>query len=83
MYELLSYIRRSSIKRKILQNLQEAKTPTDLKKALGVHRESISRALLELEERGLVECLTPDQPNYRYYKITEKGDKLCKQLKNY
>lgn len=80
MYSLLSYIRRSKIKQRILSLLAEPKTATDLKKSLGVHRESVSRALIEMEEKGLVKCLTPEQPNFRYYQRTEKGANLLKAL---
>lgn len=80
MYDLLSHVRRSAIKPKILRLLTEPKTPTDLKKVLGVHRESVSRALLDLEKKELVECITPDQPNFRYYKITVKGREILKSL---
>lgn len=59
--------------------LQEAKTPTDLKKQLGVHRESISRALLDLQRKQLVEWITLEQPNFRYYRITSLGSKVIKK----
>jgi len=80
MYNELSSIRRSKIKPKILSLLKEAKTPTDLKKILGVHRESVSRALLEMEKKGLVKCLNPKQPNFRYYQTTDKGKRIEKKL---
>lgn len=80
MYALLSHLRRSRIKQRILSLLSEPKTATDLKKVLGVHRESVSRALLEMEARGLVKCITPEQPNFRYYQITDKGTKALKAL---
>lgn len=79
-YDILSNVRRSKIKPQLLKFLQEPKTVTDLKKAIGVHRESISRAVLELEKIGLVRCITPKQPNYRYYCITDKGKQLLKKL---
>ena len=79
-YELLSYLRRSKIKIGLLKRLSEPKTATDLKKSLNFHRESISRALLDLEKKGLVECITPNQPNFRYYKITENGKNLISKL---
>lgn len=81
MYELLSHVRRSKIKVQILKLLQEPKTATDLKKIIGVHRESISRALLEMEKKKLVECITPKQPNFRYYKTTKKGEKIIGKIK--
>jgi predicted transcriptional regulator len=71
-YDLVAKIRRSSIKTKILESLKEPKTATDLKKDLNIHRESISRALLEMQKDGLVICVNPEQPNYRYYKKTKK-----------
>jgi DNA-binding HxlR family transcriptional regulator len=79
-YDLVAWIRRGKIKPQILKSLQEARTPTDLKKIIGVHRESISRALLEMQEKGLVVCLNPKQPNFRYYQTTPKGKKLLKKL---
>lgn len=79
-YDLLASIRRGKIKPQILRLLQEPKTVTDLKKIIGVHRESISRAVLELEKKDLVKCLNPKQPNFRYYQTTDKGVKLLKRL---
>jgi predicted transcriptional regulator len=80
-YELVASIRRSTIKKKLLELLTEPKTATDLKKTLNVHRESISRALLSLEKQGLVECMTPTQPNYRYYKTTKIATNLLNKFK--
>jgi len=81
-YNVLAKLRRSSIKIKILKNLDEPKTATDLKKILNVHRESISRALIEMEKDGLVACANPEQPNYRYYKLTSNTKKLVDKLNN-
>jgi predicted transcriptional regulator len=38
-----------------------------------MERSTVSRAILELMEKELVECLTPDQRMGRYYRITETG----------
>lgn len=74
-YDLVAKIRRSTIKMQILNHLKKPKTATDLKKELNIHRESISRALIDMQKDGLVECVNPEQPNYRYYKITKFGQK--------
>lgn len=37
---------------------------------------------LDLVEKGLAKRLTPDQPNYRYYKTTELGMNVLRGLKN-
>ena len=80
-FDLVASIRRSTIKLKLLEQLSEPKTPTDLKKTLAIHRESISRALLSLEAQGLVVCMNPSQPNFRYYQISKKGKQMLPQLK--
>ncbi|MCX6803811.1 MAG: hypothetical protein NTY48_04555 [Candidatus Diapherotrites archaeon] len=79
-FDLVASIRRSTIKQKVLEQVFEPKTPTDLKKVIGIHRESISRALLSLEKQGLVTCKNPNQPNFRYYQISKKGKKMLLQL---
>ena len=77
MYNLVSFVRRSKIKGKILKLLlSEPMTPVDIKKALNVHRESVSRALLDMEKKGLVRCITPEEHNFRYYEVTPKGKEL-------
>lgn len=80
-YALIATLRRSTIKKRILELLAEPKTATDLKKILNIHRESISRTLLNLEKQGLVECVNPTQPNFRYYTITITGLQLLKKIK--
>ena len=72
-YRLLSKLRRSNVKQEILKLLEEPKTPTDVAKILGKHRETISRAILDLVKEGLVECLNPEDQNYRYYKTKKKN----------
>lgn len=79
-YESIVSLRRSNIKKRILELLTEPKTATDLKKILNIHRESISRTLLSLEKEGFVKCITPTQPNFRYYKITSSGEKALTEF---
>lgn len=55
-------------------------TPTDIAKKTGQHRPSISRALIELEEKKLVECLTPDEKLGRIYRVSKKGKDVFGKL---
>lgn len=80
-YRLLSKLRRSNVKLDILKLLEEAKTPTDVAKILKKYRETISTAILDLVNEGLVECLNKEDHNYRFYKTTEKGKKILEDLK--
>ena len=80
MYELVSFVSRGKIRRKILENLSEPKTPTQLSTKIKTHRSTVSRAILSLEHKGLLKCLTPNEKLGRYYSITETGKKILKLM---
>ena len=80
-YTILSKLKRSNMRIDILKLLIEPKTPVELAKLLKKHRGGVSRALLDMANDGLVECLNPKDPNYRFYKTTEKGKKILEDIK--
>ena len=81
MRELLSYVLSGKIRRKILKALLEIeKTPTILAKEIQTHQSTTSRALADLEKRGLVKCLTPKAKLSRLYSITEIGKKVIQKV---
>ena len=61
MYELVSFVLRGRIRHKILVALVKPKTPTQLAREIKTHQSTTSRALNSLEEKGLVNCLTPKE----------------------
>jgi DNA-binding MarR family transcriptional regulator len=77
MYNLVSFVTRGSVRRKVLKGLLKPNTPTELAKTIGVARAAVSRTIQDLEKVGLVECLTPDENRDRYYQITETGKKVA------
>lgn len=81
-WELVSRIRRSPNKRKILKLLKERRpmTPTDIADELEIHRNNISEQLGFLRDKGFVKCLNPDDPHHRYYEITEEGKEILEKL---
>ncbi|MFA4877028.1 MAG: winged helix-turn-helix domain-containing protein [Methanoregula sp.] len=76
MYDLVSFVGRGSVRRKVLKALIKPNSPTELAKQLDIERSTVSRAILILTEKGLVECLTPDERMGRYYRITDMGRKV-------
>jgi DNA-binding MarR family transcriptional regulator len=76
MYNLVSFVTRGSVRRKVLKGLLKPNTPTELAKTLGIARSAVSRAIHALEKVELVECLTPDEKMDRYYRTTETGKKV-------
>jgi len=61
------FFKRGHLRKKVLDSLTEEKTATEIAKELHLHRSSVSRILLELEERGFVKCLNPQDKNFRHY----------------
>jgi DNA-binding MarR family transcriptional regulator len=41
------------------------------------------RALVELEAKGLVECLTPSERVGRIYRLTKRGQKALRLVKDF
>ena len=81
MWSECSYIIRGKNRRKVFLALETPKTPTQLSDELKIHLSHISRALGELESKKLVVCLTPSEKVGRIYRLTERGKKVLKMVK--
>ncbi len=80
MYDEIAKLKRSNTKKMILGKLNSPKTPSELARELNLYQSSVSRSLIELEKGKLVKCITPNQKNFRHYKITLKGKELLREL---
>lgn len=69
----VSYVIASKTRRAIILKLETPRTPTYLAKDLDLNLANISRAISELEDRGIVICLTPKQKVGKIYSLTKKG----------
>lgn len=81
MYDLISFLSRSKNRKTVLENLEKPNTPTELASKLKIQRSTISRAILELVDKKLVQCLTPKEKMGRLYQITDLGKKMLKENK--
>jgi len=69
------------VRKQILQELSKGKkTPTMLSRAIKTHQSTTSRALISLEKKKLVKCLTPKAKLSRIYSITEIGKKVIREI---
>ena len=81
MWELVSFAQ-SKIRKICLEALEDGpKTPGGIARSSGKHLSHISRAIKELVDRGLIECLTPDLTKNKIYRITKKGSAVLQKLK--
>ena len=75
-----SFVLRSKNRRLVLSALTQPKTPSRIAKETGILLPHVSRALKELEEKGLVKCLTPNEKLGRIYALTELGKQILEIL---
>jgi len=81
MYDLVSFVSRGKIRKKVLFNIVKPTTPTQLSHTIKTHRSTTSRTILALEKKGLLKCITPNEKMGRYYQITETGKKILEMIK--
>ena len=81
-WEEISYVVASKTRKLIVLKLETPRTPTFLAKDLSVNLANISRSLSELEEKGIVICLTPKRRMGKIYSLTKKGTKASDTIKN-
>lgn len=55
---------------------------TELSQHTGRSIQNISRAIHELEDKGLLKCLTPEKQTWKRYILTEKGKAVLSDLRN-
>jgi DNA-binding MarR family transcriptional regulator len=66
-FEIQIFLKQGKLRKDVLNSLTEPKTATDIAKEIWKHRSSISRVLIELEKKGLVKCINPDDDKFRHY----------------
>jgi DNA-binding MarR family transcriptional regulator len=75
---VLSVDRRALVMREVYQN--NVIKPSEIAEKSGRSVQNISRAIRELEENGLIECLTPDKQTWKRYILTTKGKRVFEEL---
>lgn len=80
-WEKISYIAASQPRfRVFLELIKNESTPTQLSDRLGIPVSHVSKALRELTDQRVVECLTPDRRKMKFYGATEEGESLRDDL---
>ena len=75
------FLARSKLRIEVLRKLAEKpQIASFLAKELDMYRETVSRIFLDLQKMDLAKCKNPDEPNFRYYQITELGKKIKEEL---
>ena len=80
-WNLISFVMASEPRFQILIYLREkVRTPTELTKKMDVPISRTSAVLKELQEKGLVKCLTPKRRKSKMFDLTNKGEKILEGI---
>lgn len=80
-WELLSFIKRSKQRIKVIMSFHSGETPSEIVKRTNLAPSHISRTLKEFIKNGLVICKNPDDKLGKLYILTEKGQEIQDILK--
>lgn len=81
MWEILSFMQ-GRVRRLALIALEKGpRTPSSIAESTGEHLSHISRALKELTNKGLAECMTPGASKNRIYRLTDEGRQVIEELR--
>lgn len=80
-WEKYSYVARGRNRKRALLTLTSPMTPTQLAVLAKVSISHISKALRDLRETNLVECINPKEKVGKVYKRTEDGEEIAEYLK--
>ena len=77
----ISYVEISSYRKKVMKSLDgEVLIPTQIARNSEIRPNHISKVLAELKAHELVECINPEVRKGRLYRLTDKGEKIIKEL---
>ncbi|MFB6200369.1 MAG: winged helix-turn-helix domain-containing protein [Candidatus Nanohaloarchaea archaeon] len=82
-WQKVSYVQMSKNRKKIMETLfhsEDPLTPSELAEEIDIVVKSASRAVRQLTRKGLTECINPDAPRHRRYKLTEDGRTVAEKL---
>ncbi len=77
----IGYIIRSRYRKSTFLCLYQPARPSDIAKKLHIRLTHVSRALKELEKKGFVKCLNPNEKIGRLYTLSDKGIALNGNVK--
>jgi predicted transcriptional regulator len=79
-WDNISFILKSKHRQNLLQLHNKPKTPTQLAKIMKTSLANISLKLADLTDKGLIECINPNDLKGRIYRITQKGINVLKKI---
>jgi len=79
-WEVFAWIKRSRQRQRVIRLLRDPKTPTDVAQSLDIHIAQASRSMRQMEEKGVVQVLNPEDKLGRLYVVTDEGEEILEKL---
>jgi predicted transcriptional regulator len=79
----VSYVEMSKNRKEVVMILSQSEkpmTPSELSEEMDIVVKSASRSVRQLAEKEIVECINPDAPRFRRYKLTSLGQKISEEV---
>lgn len=81
LWEIYGYIASSHYRKVVLKILRERPSmPKEIAQRSNKPQSHISRALKELEKKGIVKCINPNARKGKMYKLTDFGIQIANML---
>lgn len=89
LWSAVAYVNASQNRTTVLKHLEsKPQAATDIASKTPLGRQVVSVTIGHMREESdmgdgeynIVQCLTPDRPNYRIYGLTELGEQVAEQL---
>jgi DNA-binding transcriptional ArsR family regulator len=83
--KLVGYVYSSELRIHVLKFLSKKSParPMEIVRGISKYQSHVSNVLKEFEQKGLVECLTPEKGSWRAFALTKIGKKVLKMLEKF
>ena len=79
--ETLDFVRRSSYRQNVLKALEDnVLMPKEIAERSNIKTNHVSKVLSELKSKELIELVNPEARKGRLYRLTDKGEIVCKNI---
>lgn len=79
-----AYVISSTYRVRVIEGLDgEVLIPSKISKKIDLESKFVSKALRELKDRGLVECVNEEYRKGRLYRLTSEGEGVIELLEKY
>ena len=77
----LEFIKRSTYRQNVLKALEnDVLMPIEIAKRSNIKTNHVSKVLVELKSKGLIEIINPEVRKGRLYRLTDVGDEIVEKL---